>query len=316
MKVAVVGAGRWGTNLIRVVCDLLPAGEVQVVDLDTNRLQMVEAQFPGITLSTSLESVLADRHIEAIVVATPASTHPAVAAEALRAGKHVFVEKPLALSAWEAAEVAALADEHDRVLMVGHLLLYQPAVGWIKSAVESGLIGEPWSLHQERLNFGTVRTVENALWSLGVHDVAVVLYIVGQRPGQVVAHGQTVLQAGIHDDVYVHMTFGNRIHAHLHVSWLWPEKRRRLTIMGSRGMIVYDEVTQEVILARRFIGRDLKPVDAGVEKVFRGADDPLRLEMMHFLDCVRTGRRPLSDGRSAVAVVQVLESASKSLGGT
>jgi len=316
MRIAVVGAGRWGMNLIQQLCDLLTPSEVRVIDLDTNRLRMAQEQFPGITVSTCLESVLADGETEAVVVATPATTHPSVAAQALRAGKHVFVEKPLALSAAEAEELADLADERERVLMVGHLLLYQPAVRRIKSAVESGLLGELWSVHQERLNLGTVRSVENALWSLGVHDVAVLLHVVGRSPQRVAASGQAVLQEGVHDDVYVHMTFDGGLQAHLHVSWLWPEKRRRLTVVGSRAMLVYDEVSQEVSLFRRRIGDGLTPVDEGVETFSQGTGNPLRLEMMHFLECVRGGVKPLSDGRSAVAVVRVLEYASRSLGGT
>jgi len=309
MRMAVIGTGYWGKNLVRVACEILGPEQVTVFDVNAESLRTIADQHPGISVAPSYGSVLNDRMIEIVSLATPVSTHVTLAKEALCAGKHIFVEKPLALKSSEAEEVAKLADEMGRIVMVGHILLFQPAIGWIKSAIGAGVIGELVSLHQERLNFGIVRTVENVLWSLGIHDIAVLLNLVGQSPQKVIAQGQAILQTKIQDDVYVHLLFSGGVRAHLHTSWLWPEKHRRLTIVGSRGMLTYDEGRQIVMLHRKRFGNDLMSVDEGDEVVFHGSGQPLTLEIEHFLECIRYGRQPLSDVRSAVDVVRVIEQA-------
>ncbi len=311
MKVGLIGAGGWGRNLARTLEELGALGGIAEVRAEVQ--EELRSLYPDVPVYPDHRALL-EAAIPAVAIATPAPTHCALAREALEAGKHVLVEKPLALHEEEARELADLADRAGRILMVGHLLLYQPAVRWIAEFLRSGGVGEVWSLHQERLNLGTVRTVENALWSLGVHDVAVLLHLVGERPTAVRAVGQAVLQPGVEDDVYVHLAFPSRIQAHIHCSWLWPEKRRRLTVVGSEAMLIYDELPQEVTLYRKRVEKDLKPADGGSEVVFRGAAEPLRLEMEEFLAAVREGRRPLSDGRGAVDVVAVLEEASRQLG--
>ncbi|MBC7220180.1 Gfo/Idh/MocA family oxidoreductase [Candidatus Bipolaricaulota bacterium] len=312
MKVGLIGAGGWGKNLARVLAELGALGGI--ADLSPEAREELRQRYPGVAIHTDHRALLA-AEVPAVAIATPAATHFALAREALKAGKHVFVEKPLALRREEAAELADLADRAGRILMVGHLLLYQPAARWIGEFLRSGGVGSVWSLHQERLNLGTVRTVENALWSLGVHDVAVLLHLVGERPTMVKCVGQRASPSGVEDDAYLHLGFPSQIQAHVHVSWLWPEKRRRLTVVGSEAMLVYDELAQEVTLHRKRIGEDLRPADKGTEIVFQGAAEPLRLEMEEFLSCIRDGRRPLSDGRRAVEVVGVLEEASRQLGG-
>jgi predicted dehydrogenase len=197
--------------------------------------------------------------------------------------------------------------------MVGHLLLYQPAIRWIKDFLDSKALGEIWSFHQERLNLGRVRSVENALWSLGVHDIATLLYLIGQAPEEVRVVGQAVLQPNVEDDVYLHLRFPGGIRAHLHASWLWPEKRRRLTIIGEAGMLVYDEVNQAVTFHRKGITPQLTNRDEGEEVVFRNYGEPLKHEITHFLECVAEGKKPLTDGESAIPVVKVLEEASRQL---
>jgi predicted dehydrogenase len=312
MSVGLIGSGGWGKNLARTLHELKALGGI--AEVRPNLREQLQGVYPDVPLYAD-HRVLMASELPAVAIATPAATHFALAQEALLAGKHVFVEKPLALSSREAEELAALAEREGRVLMVGHLLLYQPAVRWIKEHLDSGRLGELWSLHQERLNLGTVRTVENALWSLGVHDVAVLLHLVGQAPERTQAAGQIALQPGIADDAYLHLAFPGGVRAHVHVSWLWPEKRRRLTVVGSERMLVYDEGTQTVTLHRKRIGDGLKPVDEGEEVVFQGAAQPLTLELEHFLTCIRDRRRPLSDGRSAVEVVRVLEEATRQMEG-
>ncbi|MGQ9778247.1 MAG: Gfo/Idh/MocA family protein [Bacillota bacterium] len=312
MKVGVIGAGNWGINIVRTLAKLGALAGVAEIQEET-RARVAE-EFPETPIYPDYEVLLAEAKIPAVAVATPAPTHYRIARAALAAGKDVFVEKPMAMTAAEAEELVGLAEETGRVLMVGHLLLYQPAVGFLKDYLDSGALGRVFSLHQERLNLGRARAVENVLWCLGVHDVAVLLYLLGSSPLGLSISGQRALRPGIEDDVYLHLEFARGIRAHLHCSWLWPEKRRRLTIVGEKGMLVYDELEQSVTLHRKGIGPDLRNIDEGSEVVFVGDGEPLLHEMRHFLSCLEDRRSPLSDGQSGVAVMRVLEEAGKKLG--
>lgn len=309
-KVAVIGAGNWGKNLVKNFHALGALGAV--VETDDRLRERLAEEYPGVPIYRDYVDIW-NSVIPSVVIATPAATHYEIAKAALLAGKDVFVEKPMTLLASEAEDLARLADRERRVLMVGHLLLYQPAIRFIKDYLCCGKLGAVRSLHQERLNLGRARSVENALWSLGVHDVAVVLHLVGESPTALSATGQCVVQQGIEDDVYLHLRFPAGVQAHLHTSWLWPEKRRRLVVVGTDGMLVYDELAQNVTLHRKGIGPDLKNRDDGSEVVFEGADEPLLIECKHFLDCVASRKKPLSDGWSAVEVVRVMEQASRQL---
>lgn len=307
MSVAVIGAGAWGRHLVRILAEL---GALDaVVDPNESVRAEVAARYPNVACYDDLQPVLETDCSPAVAIATPVPTHYPVAREALLAGKDVFVEKPLACSANEAEELWRLAERGRRTLMVGHLLLYQPAVQWIKAYLDSGVLGRVHSFHQERLNLGQARSAENALWSLGVHDVAVLLYLVGSPPAEVRTAAQSVLQPGIEDDVYLHLEFPGGQRAHLHATWLWPEKRRRLVVVASDGMLVYEEGEQRVLVHKRSIGRDLVSKDGGWEEAFRGEGEPLRLEMQHFLARLEDRKPPLSDGRSGAEVVRVLEAA-------
>jgi predicted dehydrogenase len=310
MRVALIGAGQWGANLaanlyaldaLFAVAEPSPALRARMASL-----------YPGVTLLEDHRPLL-DSAVPAVAIATPAPTHYALAREALLAGKDVFVEKPMTLSSTEAETLADLAERQGRVLMVGHLLMYQPAIRWIKDHIASGRLGTLLSLHQERLNLGRARAVENVLWSFGVHDVAVMLHLVGSAPDTVTASGQSAVTPGVEDDVHLHMGWAGGVQAHLHASWLWPEKRRRLTIIGTNGMLVYDELDQAVYVHRKGITPDLRNRDDGVEVAFTGNAEPLRLELGHFLRRIADRKRPLSDGRSGAAVVRVLETASRRL---
>lgn len=306
VKVALIGAGNWGRNLVKNFYHL--GVLAAVVDEDEKRLKEVGKDYPDVKLLNSADDVW-DMPVSAVAIATPAPTHYALAKTALMAGKDVFVEKPLALRATEAEELSSLARENSCLLMVGHLLLYQPAIRWIKGFIAQGNLGKLYSLHEERLNLGRARAVENALWSLGVHDVALFLDIVGEKPREIKVTGQQALQPGIEDDVYLHLSFPGGVFAHLHASWLWPEKRRRLTVIGEEGMLVYDEIAQTVTWHKKSINSKLENVDKGEEVVFRGDAEPLKIELSHFIECCKNRAKPYSDGESAVAVVQVLEKA-------
>jgi len=313
MKVAVVGAGNWGRNLVRAFHEL--GALAAVVDADPERLQEVGESYPEVACFPDLGTMLGKTDIHGVVVAAPAEAHYELARQALLAGKDVFVEKPLALSASHAEELVGLAGRLGRVLMVGHLVLYQPAVRCLKECLESGRLGRVHSIHAERLKLGRVRRVEDVLWSFAVHDVALLVYLFGGEPEKAEARGQAVLQPGIADDVYLHLEFPGGVHGHIHVSWLWPEQRRRLTIVGSEAMLVYDEMDGTVILHQKRIDPGLAVCDEGSEVVCRGGGEPLLLECRDFLEAVVRRSVPVASGAQGVAVVKVLGMATQSLYG-
>jgi len=306
LKIGAIGAGSWGKNIVRNLSEL---GVLAAVAESSPELrEELAAQYPTVLLLNDYGAILADESIDAVAIATPAPTHFEVAAAALKAGKDVFVEKPMTLTSADSARLVELAEECDqRVLMVGHLLLYQPAIQWIKEQLDKGMLGKVFSLHQERVKLGRARYIENVTWSLGVHDLAVLLFLTDEDPDSVFASGHCGLQEKVEDDVYVHLHFPSGIRAHLHNSWLWPENRRGLTIVGEKGMLVYDEVNQRVIHHRKTIDGELQNQDFGEEIVFSGSGQPLALELQHFIDCCRERAVPLSSGRSGHRVVGVLE---------
>jgi predicted dehydrogenase len=314
----VVGCGAWGRNHVRTFHELEALGGV--VEASPALRQEVQANYPGVPVWASLDQALeqARERIQGVVIATPAPTHGDLASRALAAGKGVLVEKPMTLDAGEAQELVGMAQSAGRPLMVGHLLLYQPAVRELKRLVEAGAVGKVQRVHQERLNHGRVRHTENVLWSLMPHDLAVLCLLMDGGPRVVRAAGAAYLQAGIHDDVHLELAFSGGRSAHLHASWYWPGKRRGLVVLGDQGMIVYDEADQSLTLHRKRLRggtppAGLAPVDEGQEQVFAGHGEPLRLEAQHFLHCLASGCAPLSDGRSGLEVVRVLAAADAQL---
>ena len=306
MRIAVIGAGNWGINLVRNLRDLAVLSHVaeSVADLRDR----VRSEADDIELLDDYRPLL-KADIDGIAIATPVPTHAAIAGEFLAAGKDVFVEKPMTFTVAEAEDLVAKAEEGKRILMVGHLLLYQPAIHWLKEYLNAGELGKVYSFHQERMKLGRARAAENVLWSLGVHDVAVLLYLAGSAPVATSFSGHCGLQENVADDTYLHMEFSGGVKAHLHNSWLWPENRRRLTVVGEKGMLVYDELAQSVILHRKSIDAGLQNQDQGEEVVFEGSGQPLRLEMEHFIECIKTRTTPRSDGMNGLDVVRVLDSA-------
>lgn len=311
IKVAVVGAGNWGCNLVRTFNHLDALAAVAEANQDAR--EKISGSYPGVTIYHDFFPLLDDDEIQALIIATPAGTHYQLAKAALLAGKDVFLEKPMVLSVAQAEELVMLAEQKGMVLMVGHLLLYQPAVQWMKQYISAGAIGNVQILHQERLKLGRVRAEEDVLWSFGAHDIAVLLYLVGSAPNAARAIGHNAIQNHIADDVYLHLRFPGGIQAHIHVSWIWPEQRRCLTIIGSEAMLIYDELKQTVTLHNKGITSHLANRDDGSRIVFQSNAEPLRLECQHFLDAVREREMPLSSGRSALEVIRVLEEASSDL---
>ena len=311
-RVAVIGAGGWGRNLVRNLDELGALHAVAEVAPE-HRRRIAEA-YPAAHSYTDHRAALDDPGTDAVAIATPVATHYNLVREALEANKDVFVEKPLTPESGQAWELAELAEQRGRLLMVGHLLLFQPAIQWLRDFLAAGRIGDVRGIHQERLGLGRARDYENALWCLGTHDVAVQRFLLPERtPQSIRALGQCVLQPGIEDDVYLHIDYDGGLQSHVHCSWLWPEKHRSLVILGSEGMVAYDEIRQTVTHHRKAIDAQLENVDNGSEEVFQGHGQPLRLEMAHFLDCVAERRPCTSDGRFAAGIVDLLATATRQL---
>ena len=314
-RVAVVGCGQWGKNLVRTFHGL---GALQwLCDSNPDALQQQARLVPGVQTTTRFDELLAS-DVDAIVLATPAALHYAGARAALRAGKDVFVEKPLALRYSEGSELVELADSLDRVLMVGHILQYHPAIARLHELVAREELGRLWYIYSNRLNLGRVRHEENILWSFAPHDLSVIHSLAGAEPETVSAIGGTYLQPGIADTTVTNLRFANGVGAHIFVSWLHPYKEQRLVVVGERKMAVFDDTRQTGKLRihdKGFQWTDGVPVPRNDAETVLEIDDaePLRLECEHFLACVTRRTRPLTDGASALSVLRVLEASQRSM---
>jgi len=321
ISVGVVGLGYWGPNLARNFASL-PGAELRwCCDADDDVRARLEARHPGTRFTADLDDLLSDPTLDAIVLATPVVTHATLAVRVLDAGKHCFVEKPLAQSVADAERAVEAAAAAGRVLMVGHLLQYHPGVNKLKEIADSGELGDIHYIYGNRLNLGQLRAEENALWSLGAHDVSVLLHLADEEPFELNARGESYMREGVEDVVFAFMRFPSGIAAHLHLSWLDPHKERRFTVVGSRRMATFDDMDPERKVTVYDKGFDEK-ADTYGEYITRSGDiwsprvpndEPLRLECEHFLACVREGRTPISDGASGVRVVRVLEGLQQSL---
>ncbi len=321
VRIGVVGLGYWGPNLARNFaaidgCELtwLCDGSEQI------RAKLADA-FPGVSTSASIDELLADSELDAIVLATPVPTHAELAARVLEAGKHCFVEKPLATTVADAQQAVDAAERAGRILMVGHLLEYHPAVTRLKELLDADELGSLYYVYGNRVNLGKLRAEENALWSLGAHDVSVVLHLIGEEPMECSAHGESYVRGGVQDVVFCYLRFPSGQVAHLHLSWLDPHKERRITVVGSKRMATFDDMRTEGKLTVYDMGFDEDASSWG-EYITRAGEsfsprlanaEPLRLECQHFIDCIREGRTPRSDGHSGLRVVRVLEALQRSL---
>jgi predicted dehydrogenase len=318
-RVAQVGLGQWGKNLVRNFDEL--AELVWLCDVDDERRADLAERYPDASMTSSFDDVLSDDSVDAVVVATPVPTHHELSRRALEAGKHVFVEKPPAMRGSEMEELCELAEERGRVLMPGHLLLYHPGVQKLKQIVHSGDLGDVLCVYGNRQNLGTIRTHENALWSLGVHDLSVILHLLEEEPTEAWARGESFLTEGVEDVVFCYLRFPSGKVAHMHLSWLDPQKMRRITVVGRDKMAVFDDME----LDRKLTIYDKGPVERSAtygEWVTRTGDiyspkipnaEPLRLECEHFLRLVEGDGDPLVAARDGLAVVRALEQLQTSL---
>ncbi len=308
VRVGVVGLGYWGPNLARNF-DALAGAELRwLCDGRPEVLERVALGHPGTRTTTDIEELLADPDLDAVALATPVPTHGPLAVRVLEAGKHCFVEKPLAQSVADAEAAVDAAEAAGRVLMVDHLLEYHPGLVKLKEIAGSGELGDIHYIYGNRLNLGKLRTDENALWSLGAHDVSVVLGLADEEPIEWSAHGECYMQEGIEDVVFAFLRFPSGVAAHLHLSWLDPHKERRFTVVGSRRMATFDDMQPEQKLTVYDKGFDQKVARSGdVWSPQVPAAEPLRVVTEHFIECVAEGRTPRSDGKSGLRVVRVLE---------
>jgi predicted dehydrogenase len=322
LRLGVAGLGYWGPNLARNFAAIPGCELTWLCDADPAARERLSRAHPRATATAELDDLLADDALDAVVLATPVPTHADLAVRVLQAGKHCFVEKPLATTVADAQRAVDAAQSAGRILMVGHLLEYHPGVRALKELTTSGELGEDiFYIYGNRLNLGKLRADENALWSLGAHDVSVVLALADEEPVEVSAHGASYVRAGVEDVVFCFLRFGSGLVAHLHLSWLDPHKERRFTVVGSKRMATFDDMAVERKLtvydkgfdedARTYgeyitrSGGSFSPQIANVE--------PLRVECEHFLECIREGRAPRSDGASGLRVVRVLEGLQDSL---
>jgi predicted dehydrogenase len=313
-RVAVLGCGHWGRNLVRTMNAL--GALSAVADPSPAGLAHARQLAPGIATSDDPAALLRDPAIDAVMIATPAETHYDLACRALDAGKDVFVEKPMTIDVDEAADLVARADAAGRLLMVGHLLEYHPAILQLHELVRRGALGKVRYLISNRLNLGKIRTEENALWSFAPHDIAVILRLVGAMPFEVVATGGAYVTPNIADVTITQMLFNTGVRCHIFVSWLHPFKEQKLIVIGSQKMASYDDVSKELVLYDQRVdwqqGQPIPVRGEGVKVEFP-AEEPLAAECRHFLECLRTRQTPTTDGRNGLRVLQILHAAQRSL---
>lgn len=331
INVAVVGLGHWGPNLARNIAALSEARLHTLCDLRVDRLEHVGRQYPSTKCQVEFDAVLGDPEVDAIIIAAPVCTHFGLASAALRAGKHVLVEKPLAQTSAQCQELIALSEQNGLILMVGHIFLYNAAVRWVKKYIDSGELGRVYYIHSQRLNLGTIRQDVNALWNFAPHDLSILHYWLDAEPEQVFARGYSYIQPGIEDVVFMTLSFPGGVGANVHISWLDPNKVRRMTVVGSHKMIVYDDVSADAKIVVYDKGVAKKPNKARsslghyetfgeFQLLLRAGDvliprldfvEPLRVECTHFVECIRTKQRPLTDGYDGLRVVRALEAAQR-----
>jgi UDP-2-acetamido-3-amino-2,3-dideoxy-glucuronate N-acetyltransferase len=315
-NLAVIGCGYWGRNLVRNFYEL--GALTHILDTDSDCLRLMMEQYPGVSTANDYEKLLKDDHLKAVVIATPAEQHFAMAEAALLAGKDVFVEKPIALRFSDGEKLIRLAEKLNRILMVGHLLEYHPAILKLKQIIDSGELGKIQYIYSNRLNLGRVRREENILWSFAPHDIAVILRLIGDLPLEATSTGGAYLQPNIADVTVTNMLFDNGVRAHIFVSWLHPYKEHRLVVIGAKKMASFNDGVAENKLLLYDRGMDwvngaLVPRKGDGTNVEFDTDEPLKIECQHFLECLRTRQSPRTDGKSALDVLRVLEASQRSL---
>lgn len=325
LKVGVIGCGYWGPNLIRNFIQLNGSDVVRVADLDQDRLKHMQNLYTGIQTTTDYKEIILDPEIDIVAVATPVKTHFTFGKEALMAKKHVFIEKPIAASVSQIEELIDLAQKNKRKLMVGHTFEYTAAVRKMKEIIDSGDLGEIYYISSQRLNLGLFQQDINVLWDLAPHDISIILYLLGCEPESVSAIGSSHVNPAIEDVAILTMRFPNNLIAFIQTSWLDPDKIRKMTIVGSKKMMVYDDVqpTEKIRIYDKGVELpqhydtfaefhySYKYGDIIIPKIEGG--EPIRTELKHFIDCINNDKAPISDGASGLRVIKILEAAQNSI---
>jgi len=322
VRVGVVGLGAWGWNVARNFATLRDCHLVACCDADSKRRESAARTWPGVKPVEDFDQLLQE-NIDAVVIASPAVTHYPLAKKALLTGKDVFVEKPFCLSVRDGEELTELAEQRQRILMVGHLLEYHPVVRRLRTMIQTNELGPLYYIYTQRVNLGRIRGDENALWSFAPHDISQILYMLDMEPIDVSARGQSYVQDGIEDVVFLSLFFENRIMAHIHLSWLDPHKVRKTTIVGSNKMAVFDDAEATEKLRIYDNHAEAPPAKSYGEAIqVRFGDiliprietaEPLQLECKHFIECVATRMTPLTDAQDGLRVIRIIEAAQQSL---
>lgn len=322
VRVGMVGLGAWGWNVARNFATMRECQLVACCDSDVKRRESAARAWPGVKPVEDFDELL-QQDIEAVVIASPAVTHYPLAKQAMLAGKDVFVEKPFALSVRDAEELAELGDKHNRILMVGHLLEYHPVVRRLRNMIQKNELGPVYYIYTQRVNLGRIRGDENALWSFAPHDISQILFMLDMEPTDVSARGQSYIQDGIEDVVFLSLFFENRVMAHIHLSWLDPHKVRKTTIVGQDKMAVFDdaEATEKLrIYDNHAEAPQAKSYGEAIQVRFGDiliprveTAEPLQLECKHFIECVANRTTPLTDSQDGLRVIRIIEAAQRSL---
>ena len=324
ISVAQIGVGYWGPNLLRNLVASQSVNVKKVVDFSRDRRDYVSGLYPAVSVTDKAEEVFSDPDIQAVVIATPVATHFGLVMQALNAGKHVLVEKPMATSEEEMAKIGELAGEKNLVAMVGHTFLYNSAVRYVKGLIDSGDLGDIRYIYSQRVNLGRIRSDVDALWNLAPHDISIIQYwLGGLAPISVKRSGMAYVQNGVEDVVFMNVVYPNNVIANIHVSWLDPRKIRQMTVVGSKKMVMYDDIAENKIAVfdkgidrMAVLGENMdfdKPNDFQFDH--RSGDvvlpritwqEPLKVEVAHFIDCIRNGTECLTGPRHALEVVKIL----------
>lgn len=307
-QVGVVGVGKWGQHLVKTFDSL--GVLAAIIDSDIPKGQMLADRY-HVDYYQDISDVF-NKDISALAIATPVFSHYELAKKALLAGKDVFVEKPITTQVHEAEELIELAKINNCILMVGHLLLFQPAIQFIREFLVAGKLGAVYSFRQIRRSLGTIRKEENVLYSFGVHDLAVLHYLVDESVETILASSQVVMSEGIADDMTIHLYYRSGIQAHLHLNWLWPIKDRQLMILGEKGALHFDEITKKVIFYRSYGTKEASVIQRGYDVIFEDASAPLTLELQHFLACIQSRQEPRSSGLQGKDIVKLMADIMKS----
>jgi len=315
-NVAVIGCGHWGKNLVRVFHELKVL--LAICDKDREQTVLLSKKYPDLVVYDNCEDALNDSRIQGVVISTPAATHYSFAKAALKANKDVMVEKPISLHYEEGEELVALAKEKNRILMVGHILLYHPAIIKLKEMIDRGEFGRIHYICSNRLNLGRFRTEENILWSFAPHDISAILYLLNEMPNSVSAHGGNYLHPDVADITVTSLNFPSGVRTHIFVSWLHPFKEQKLVVIGEKKMALFDDVNPKEKLSVyehriEWILRSPVPHSERAKPVAIEEKEPLRAECEHFVDCIRSRKAPLTDGNEGLRVLKVLEACQRSL---